>query len=31
MNTIKDPIWGFTPGTKIFIPKKTTLEKYLGI
>ena len=31
MDTITDPIWSFTSGTQIRIPKKTTLEKYLGI
>lgn len=31
MNAITDPIWGFTAGSIIYIPKKPTLEKYLGI
>lgn len=31
MDTITDPIWDFVAGTQIKIPKKTTLEKYLGI
>lgn len=31
MDVIKDPIYDFVPGTKIFIPKKTNLEKFLGI
>lgn len=31
MDTITDPIWDFVAGTQIRIPKKTTLEKYLGI
>lgn len=31
MEVIKDPIYDFTPGTKIFIPKKTNLEKFLGV
>jgi len=31
MDTIQDPINDFVAGTSIRIPKKTTLEKYLGI
>lgn len=31
MDVISDPIWDFVSGTTIRIPKKTTLEKYLGI
>ena len=31
MDTIKDPIWDFSAGTTIRIPKKTTLTKYLGV
>ena len=31
MDTITDPIFSFTEGTQIRIPKKTTLEKYLGV
>jgi len=31
MDVITDPIWSFTAGAQIRIPKKTTLEKYLGI
>jgi hypothetical protein len=31
MSVIKDPIYDFVPGTTIYIPKKTNLEKYLGI
>lgn len=31
MDVITDPIWGFTAGTQIRIPKKPTLEKFLGI
>jgi hypothetical protein len=31
MNVIKDPIYDFEPGTTIFIPKKSNLEKFLGI
>ena len=30
-NVIKDPIYDFEPGTKIFLPKKTNLEKFLGV
>jgi len=31
MNVIKDPIFDFVPGTSIYIPKKSSLEKYLGV
>jgi hypothetical protein len=31
MNVLKDPIYDFTPGTVIQIPKKTNLQTYLGI
>jgi hypothetical protein len=31
MSIIKDPIYDFEPGTIIFCPKKTNLEKYLGV
>jgi hypothetical protein len=31
MSVIKDPIYDFEPGTTIFIPKKSNLEKFLGI
>ena len=30
-NTIKDPIWDFVAGKKIFLPKITTLKTALGI
>lgn len=30
MDTIKDPIFDFVPGAKIYIPKKSNLERYLG-
>lgn len=30
MDTIKDPIFDFVPGTKIYIPKKSNLERYVG-
>lgn len=31
MSVIKDPIYDFEPGTVIFIPKKSNLEKFLGV
>jgi hypothetical protein len=31
MGVLKDPIYDFTPGTTIYIPKKSNLEKFLGI
>jgi len=31
MSIIRDPIYDFEPGVKIFIPKKSNLEKYLGV
>ena len=31
MSVIKDPIFDFVPGTQIYIPKKSGLEKYLGV
>lgn len=31
MDTVKDPIWDFVAGTKIYLPKKTSLFKTLGI
>lgn len=31
MSVIKDPIYDFVPGTTIFIPKKSNLNKYLGV
>jgi hypothetical protein len=31
MEVIKDPIYDFEPGTAIYCPKKTNLEKYLGV
>ena len=30
-NVIKDPIWDFRAGIKIFLPKITTLKTALGI
>ena len=31
MNIIKDPIYDFVPGTVIYLPKKSNLEKFLGV
>jgi hypothetical protein len=31
MDTIKDPIYDFVAGVEIAIPKKSNLQKYLGI
>jgi len=31
MNVIKDPIYDFEEGTTIYLPKKTNLEKFLGV
>ncbi len=31
LDVIKDPIYDFEPGTIIFLPKQTNLEKYLGV
>lgn len=31
METIKDPIFDFEPGTQIFIPKHSNLRKFLGV
>ena len=31
MSIIKDPIYDFEPGTVIYIPKKSNLNKYLGV
>jgi len=31
MSVLKDPIYDFTPGTVIYIPKKSNLEKFLGV
>jgi len=30
-NVIRDPIFDFLPGVKIYIPKKSTLDKDLGL
>lgn len=31
MEVIKDPIYDFEAGKKIYLPKKSNLQKYLGI
>lgn len=31
MDVIKDPIYDFETGTTIYIPKKSNLEKFLGV
>ena len=31
MSVIKDPIYDFVPGTTIYIPKRSNLEKFLGV
>jgi hypothetical protein len=31
MSVIKDPIYDFEPGIVIYLPKKTNLEKFLGV
>lgn len=31
VETLKDPIFDFIPGTKIYLPKKSTLSSLLGI
>lgn len=31
MNVIKDPIYDFEPGVSIYIPKKSNLERFLGV
>jgi hypothetical protein len=31
MSTIKDPIFDFVPGTKIYIPKNSSLKSVLGL
>jgi hypothetical protein len=31
MEVLKDPIYDFKPGTAIFLPKKSNLQKFLGI
>lgn len=31
MSVIKDPIYDFEPGTKIYLPKKSNLSRFLGV
>jgi hypothetical protein len=31
MEVLKDPIFDFVPGVQIYIPKKSNIEKYLGV
>jgi hypothetical protein len=31
MSVIKDPIYDFKPGTMIYLPKRSNLEKFLGV
>lgn len=31
MSVIQDPIYDFVPGTTIFCPKKSNLEKFIGV
>jgi len=31
MSVIKDPIYDFEPGTSIYLPKRSNLEKFLGV
>ena len=31
MSELRDPIYDFVPGKKIFLPKKVNLERYLGV
>ena len=31
MEIIKDPIFDFQPGTRIYVPKKSNLKKFLGV
>ena len=31
VSVLKDPIYDFEPGTVIYLPKKSNLEKYLGV
>jgi hypothetical protein len=30
MSVLKDPVYDFEPGTVIFCPKKSNLDKYIG-
>ena len=31
MSVLKDPIYDFEPGIVIYLPKKTNLQKFLGV
>lgn len=31
LSVIKDPIYDFEPGVRIYLPKKSNLQKYLGV
>jgi alpha-L-fucosidase len=31
MSVLKDPIYDFEPGTAIYLPKRSNLEKFLGV
>jgi hypothetical protein len=31
MDVIRDPIYDFEPGTQIYLPKQSNLERFLGI
>lgn len=31
MDVLKDPIYDFLPGVAIYIPKKSNLQKFLGV
>ena len=31
LSVLKDPIYDFEPGTRIYLPKKSNLEKFLGV
>lgn len=31
MEVLRDPIYDFEPGTSIYCPKKSNLEKYIGV
>lgn len=31
MNVLRDPVYDFEAGVRIYVPKKSNLEKYLGV
>lgn len=31
MGVLRDPVYDFEPGTKIYLPKKSNLQQFLGI